>query len=640
MKNTRRYEGNKYIDFTPILCSVDLMNGNRAIGEAMTQHEKEEYFKMLTEIGFRQINVGSPLNFFDSQFISSILSKGIVPERTAVQVNVNAEKVGIEETLKAVKGFKKVIVNLHNTVLLREKDSFPNSKEEAKESLEIARDAAEKLNGMTVQYTVEFYKASQAEKVIELFNDAAEILKPNRRKKIILNMVPVPEFTMPHIFASIVKKISDSLKYRDGIILSLRPSNDRGTGISTAEMALSAGVERIEGALFSLGERAGNVDLINLALNLYTLGIDPKLDLTDLPVIREKFERLTGLHVYEKMPYSGESAMAVFSNNHHEAVSQAIENKDKTQWNMPCLVIDPTDVGRDFDNDVIRNDGLSGKSGINHILRKSCRLQIPVKMKSEVAERIIRRIDSENGVMNKGEIYRCFEQLYVENTPVFTCPTSVFTRNSNIIKSETVIKLASGNSFTVKSEGNGRLDAVSNAFKKYFDVEFDIHTYEEHALTESSRAKAVSYLCIKCADGFHWGVGINEDIIKSSVNALTVAVNQIKKVRNFSVETDPRVIEMIDYIKDNFETVTLSTLAEKFYLSKQYVSKYIKEKSGMTFCENVQKFRMKKAEDLLLTTNMTVEAVAEESGYPSVEHFNRKFKKLHGQTPMQFRKTK
>ncbi|MCQ2472478.1 MAG: helix-turn-helix domain-containing protein [Clostridia bacterium] len=640
MKNTRRYGENGFIDFSPVLCSVDLMNGSRAIGEAMTQYEKEEYFKMLTEIGFRQINVGSPLNALDAQFISAIEAKGLVPEKTAIQVNVNAEKAGIEETLKAVKKFKKVIVNLHSTVLLREKESFSTAREEAKKSLIKAREAVESTSRLTAQYTVEFFKASQVEKVIELFNDATEIFKPNRRKKIILNIVPVPEFTMPQIFASIIKKISNNLNFRDGVILSFRPSNDRGTGISAAEMALSAGVERIEGALFGIGERAGNIDLVNLAMNLYTLGIDPKIDLSDIPKIRENFERFTGLHIYEKMPYSGESALAVFSPNHQNSIRQAIDGKEKVHWGVPCLAIDPADIGRDFDNDVIRNDGLSGKSGINYVLSKKFGLQIPAKLKAEAGERIRRRIDSENGMTNNSEIYRCFERLYVESTPVFTCPASVFTRKSSIINAETVIKLNSGKSFTVKSEGNGRLDAVSNAFKKCFDVDFDIHIYEEHALTEGSKSKAVSYLCIKCADGFHWGVGINEDIMKSSVNALTVAVNQIKKVRNFSVDTDPRVIEMIDYIKDNFNTVTLSTLAEKFYLSKQYVSKYIKEKSGLTFCENVQKFRMKKAEDLLLTTNMTVEAVAEESGYPSVEHFNRKFKKLHGQTPMQFRKTK
>lgn len=613
----------------PVWCSIDLMEGNRAFAEAMTQYEKEEYFKLLLSIGFKEVHMGNPLKKSGATFMSSVIQKELINESISALVCADANRESIDSVLSTVSELKNVILNLKGT---------PNQKNMLVEAAKYVKEKHDSGN-VTLEITVEIFRNSNIDSVAEIFNAVLPYATANR--KIILNLAPASEYVMPHIFAANVEYISKRITDRDKCVLSLRPSNDCGTGVSTAEAALLAGIERIEGTLFGIGEKAGKVDIVNLAMNICSKGVNPDLNLSELPAICEKFERFTGTHIYEKQPYSGESAFSVFSKEHRRAVLSALnerEQREIDEWNVPYLAFDPRDVGRDFESDVIRSDGLSGRNGIIYILNKKYGLQIPVKLKSELTRKIEKRIDNGDELQPE-TVYRNFEKYYVEYTPVFTCPESHYSHDDGI-KSETVIRLSSGNSFTVKSDGNGRLDAVSNAFKKYFDIDFDIDIYEEHAMTTGSRSKAVSYVCIKCSEGTRWGVGINEDIFKSSVDALTVAVNQMKKVRNFSVDTDPRLLEMLDFIKDNYTTVTLSDVAKNFYLSKQYVSKYIREKSGMTFCENVQIFRMKSAEEMLTTTNLTVEAVAENSGYPSVEHFNRKFKKIHGITPLQFRKKK
>lgn len=627
-----------FVPAPPVWCSIDLAEGNRAFAEAMTQYEKEEYFKLLLDIGFKEINIGNPLKKSGGDFLSAIINKGLTEEDVSITVAAEADSNIIDSILNAVSDIENVILNIKSNLFLHK--DFDASKRALLEAVKYAKEKAVEFEGkITLEVTLEFFRNTNVNKTVDVFNDISALFASD--EKVILNLAPANEFMMPHMFASTMEYISKNLYKRSNVILSLRPCNDCGTGISTAEMSLLAGVDRIEGTLFGVGEKTGNVDIVNLAINICSKGARSNLNLFDLPDICENFERFTGTRIYEKLPYSGDSAFSVFSKEHQKAISAALsarEGNEDSPWDIPYLAIDPRDVGRDYISDVIRSDGLSGRNGIIYILNKKYGLQIPVKLKSELARKIEKRCEDSKELLPE-TVYRNFVKYYVEYTPVFTCPESHYSRDKSI-KSETVIQLSSGNSFTVKSDGNGRLDAVSNAFKKYFDIDFDIDIYEEHAMTTGSKSKAVSYVCIKCPEGTRWGVGIHEDIFRSSVNALTVAVNQMKKVRNFSVDTDPRLIEMLDYIKDNYNTVTLDSLARNFYLSKQYVSKYIRDKSGQTFCENVQNFRMKKAEELLLTTGMTVESVAEKSGYPSVEHFNRTFKKIHGVSPLKFRKNK
>lgn len=656
MKNVNKYSeqnisldssewSNKtYLAAAPQWCSIDLVDGNRAFTDSMTQYEKEEYFKMLCRIGIKQINIGNPSTQSDISFVNALIEKELIPDDTFIQINVYANRKNVSDALRAIRGINNVIINIRNMGLLTPPQDFFTFRKDSLTALRAVKDKMAKAEcNLIIEYTVEISKIFDVNKAIQLFNEAADLLEPNKNHKVIFNISCANELKMPHIFASVFEIMDKKLRHRDGIILSFRPSNDRGTAVASAELALLAGVERIEGTLFGIGERAGNLDLVNLAMNLYSQGIDPQLELNNLPRIKEIFERFTGFKVPDNLPYSGKSSFSVTYSSHQRIISEALKTlsvSERKQWNIPYLPIDPRDIGTKIDTGIIKANTLSSHSGINYILNKKFGFQIPSKLRMTLAETIITDSDDDKTELNLDIILQRFESQYIDDTPVFTCPKTNFSHEDTSFSAETVIKLCSGNSFTVKSEGSGRLDAVGNALKKYFDTDFDIDIYEEHSLTSGSKSKVVAYVSIKCPEDYYWGVGINEDIIKASVNALAVAVNRIKKVRSFSVDTDPRVIEMLEFIKDNYDTVTLGDVANEFYLSKQYVSKYIKEKSGLTFCENVQKFRMKMAEEMLLTTNLTVETIAEKSGYPSVEHFNRKFKKLHGITPMQFRKKK
>lgn len=635
-----------HITKPPIWCSVDLRDGNQALIEPMSLEEKLEFFKLLVEIGFKEIEVGFPAaSETEYTFMRRLIDDGLIPDDVTVQVLTQARDHIIRKTFEAVKGAPHAVIHLYNSTSVAQREQvFRKSKEQVKQiaidGAKLLLDIANETDGnFSFQYSPESFPGTEVDYALEVCNAVLDVWKPTKDNKAIINLPTTVENSMPHVFASQVEFMSKNLKYRDAVTLCVHPHNDRGCGVCDAEFSVLAGADRIEGTLFGNGERTGNVDIITLALNMFSHGVDPGLDFSNMPQIVEKYERFTGMHVYERSPYAGELVFSAFSGSHQDAIAKGIKFREESHrkiWDVPYLPIDPMDVGRTYDSDVIRINSQSGKGGVAYILNRSFGLQIPEKMREELGYTVKSVSDHEHKELTPDLVYKIFSDKYITNTPIFTCPKNSFKREDNI-KAEITIELSSGNVFTVKSEGNGRLDAVSKALQKYFDVEFDIDIYEEHALTTGSTSKAVSYVCIKSGDGRHWGIGIDEDIIKSSIDALVVAVNQIKQVQEFQVNIDPRIIEMIDFIRDNYKTVTLDELASKFYLSKQYISKYIKEKSGMTFCDNVKKVRMKKAEELLTTTSMTVEKVAESAGYPSVEHFNRRFKKMHGMTPIQFR---
>ena len=304
-------------------------------------------------------------------------------------------------------------------------------------------------------------------------------------------------------------------------------------------------------------------------------------------------------------------------------------------WDVPYLPIDPKDVGREYESDVIRINSQSGKGGVSYILKQNFGLSLPLQMKEEVGYAVKHVSDVEHKELSPEWVYQIFEDKYIYDTPIFTTPECHFKQQGGIVAEVTIEQV--GEKRTVVANGNGRLDAVSNALKQYFGISYERSVYEEHSLTRGSSSKAVTYVGICCNQTYYWGVGIDEDIIKSSIQALTVAVNQLEKVRGIKNVPDERFTEIMNYIQNHYLTVTLEELAGKFALSTPYLSKYIKEKSGMTFVDNVKKIRMKKAKTLLKNSSLTVERVAEQVGYPSVEHFNRVFKKEFQMTPVQYR---
>ena len=374
---------------------------------------------------------------------------------------------------------------------------------------------------------------------------------------------------------------------------------------------------------------------------MYSQGVDPGLDFSNMKKIRETYERLTRMHVYERQPYAGDLVFTAFSGSHQDAIAKGMQCREESKsnlWTVPYLPIDPRDVGREYDSDVIRINSQSGKGGVNYILKQSHGINLPQQMRAEVGYLVKDVSDKAHKELSPEWVYQIFSDNYINTKPVFHVDECHF-KQTDGITAEVTINHQNENR-TITAMGNGRLDAVSNALKQYFNVSYELSFYEEHSLTKGSSSKAVAYVGILCNGKPFWGVGIDADIIKASIEALTVAVNKLEDIGSADTCKDARMIEIMNYIQANYIDVTLDDLAEKFYLSKPYISKYIKEKSGMTFGELVKKIRMKKAKALLKSSNMTVENIALTVGYQNVEHFNRMFKKAYNMTPIQFRNQK
>ena len=421
----------------------------------------------------------------------------------------------------------------------------------------------------------------------------------------------------------------------------LHPHNDRGCGVAAAELGLLAGADRIEGTLFGNGERTGNVDIITLAMNMFSHGIDPKLNFSNMSSLVEVYERVTGMRVHERQPYAGKLVFTAFSGSHQDAIAKGMawrEAGKSEKWDVPYLPIDPKDVGRTYDSDVIRINSQSGKGGVCYVLRTNFGLSLPENMREEVGYTVKDISDKAHKELTPAIIYQIFEDHYVTSKSIFQVSECHFRQENGIVANATIQH--GQNTQVVTGTGNGRLDAVSNAIKNYFNVSYELSFYEEHSLTKGSSSKAVAYVGVVCNGRRYWGVGIDNDIIKASIEALTVAVNKIEEIQNAQFAKDKRMVEIMNYIQSNYLSVTLEGLSDKFYLSKPYLSKYIKEKSGMTFGELVKNVRLKKAKTLLKTSSMTVESIALSVGYQNVEHFNRLFKKAFNMTPVQFRNKK
>ncbi len=635
-----------YIDHPPIWCSVDLRDGNQALIEPMSLDEKLEFFTMLVNLGFKEIEIGFPAaSETEFEFARTLIEKNMIPDDVTVQVLTQAREHIIRRTFEAVKGAPRAIIHLYNSTSVAQREQvFKKSKAEVKQ---IAVDGARLLDKLakettgnfSFEYSPESFPGTEVDYAVEVCNAVLDVWKPTKKNKVVINIPTTVEIAMPHVFATQVEYISKNLKYRDNVVLSLHPHNDRGTGVSDAELGCLAGADRIEGTLFGNGERTGNVDIVTLAINMYSHGVDPGLDFSHIMEIGEAYERLTRMRIYERQPYAGQLVFTAFSGSHQDAISKGFtwhdQKKDKGIWSVPYLPVDPKDLGREYDGDVIRINSQSGKGGVSYILKTNYGMMVPKEMQADVSYTIKDISDREHAELSPSRIYQIFEDKYVHNDNVFKISECHFKQIDGILTEVTISH--ADKEHVVEANGNGRLDAVSNAIKQYFNVSYELSTYEEHALSRGSSSKACTYVGITHNGKKYWGVGIDEDIIRSSINALVIAVNQIDEVKEIKNSKDERINSIINYIQENYLTVTLDDLSSQFYLSKPYLSKYIKEKSGMTFGENVKRIRLNKASTLLRNGNMKVEKVAEAAGYQNVEHFNRLFKKKYGMTPVQYR---
>ncbi len=633
----------EYIDKAPIWCSVDLRDGNQALVEPMDLEEKLEFFKMLVEIGFKEIEVGFPAaSETEYKFMRALIERNMIPDDVTVQVLTQAREHIIRKTFEAVKGAPHAIVHLYNSTSVAQREQvFRKDKEEIKkiatDGAKLLKDLAEETEGnFTFEYSPESFTGTEPEYALEVCNAVLDVWQPTKERKAIINLPATVEHSLPHVFATQIEYMHKNLKYRENTIISIHPHNDRGCGVSDAELGVLAGADRVEGTLFGNGERTGNVDIITLAMNLFSHGVNPQLDLSNMTEISKTYERLTRMKVSPRQPYAGELVFTAFSGSHQDAIAKGMayrEEKKEERWTVPYLPIDPKDVGRTYDKDVIRINSQSGKGGISYVLKEKYSMTLPDAMKESVGYMINDFSDKGHKELEPEEIYQIFEDKYIHNMPVFQIVECHFKQTDGIV-AEAAINY--NNEVTrVKANGNGRLDAVSNVIKQFFGISYELSVYEEHSLERGSSSKAVAYVGILHEGKHFWGVGIDEDIIGASIHALTVAVNQLDCIK--SKNLDARMNEILNFIQENYTSVTLEDLSGHFHLSKPYMSKYIKEKSGETFGDIVKNIRMKKAKTLLKNTSMTVENVSRTLGYDNVEHFSRSFKKTFQMTPMQYR---
>ncbi len=662
MKNYQKYEKSYFmppevtydwakkdsVEQPPKWCSVDLRDGNQALIEPMSLDEKLEFFQMLVDIGFKEIEVGFPAaSETEYQFMRTLIEKDMIPDDVTVQVLTQAREHIIKRTFEAVKGAPHAVIHLYNSTSVAQREQvFRKDKEQVKQ---LAIDGAKLLlklanetdGNFTFEYSPESFHGTEVDYAVEVCNAVLDVWQPTADNKAIINIPTTVENAMPHTFACQLEYVHKHLKHRENVVLSLHPHNDRGCGVATAELGILAGADRIEGTLFGNGERTGNVDIITLGMNMYSQGVDPGLDFSNMRKIRETYERLTRMQVYDRQPYSGDLVFTAFSGSHQDAIAKGMAWRDEKKcdkWTVPYLPIDPKDVGREYDSDVIRINSQSGKGGVNYILMHSHGINLPKAMREEVGYMVKDVSDKAHKELTPDWVYQIFSDHYINTKSIFHIDECHF-KQVDGITAEVTINHA-GESKVITSNGNGRLDAVSNAIKQYFNISYELSFYEEHSLTKGSSSKAVAYVGIICKGKTFWGVGIDPDIIRASIEALIVAVNKVEELGSADACTDARMIEIMNYVQANYIDITLDDLAEKFFLSKPYLSKYIKEKSGMTFGDLVKKIRMKKAKALLKSSNMTVENIAMSVGYQNVEHFNRLFKKAYDMTPMQFRNQK
>ncbi|MCI9176736.1 MAG: 2-isopropylmalate synthase [Lachnospiraceae bacterium] len=638
----------EYIKEPPIWCSVDLRDGNQALIEPMSLEEKLEFFQMLVEVGFKEIEVGFPAaSETEYNFMRALIDRNMIPDDVTVQVLTQAREHIIRKTFEAVKGAPHAVVHLYNSTSLAQREQvFKKSKEEIREiavsGAELLKKLAEETEGnFTFEYSPESFSGTEVDYALEVCNAVLDVWQPTQEKKAIINLPTTVENAMPHVFAGQVEYMSKHMKYRENVVLSLHPHNDRGVGICDAEFGILAGADRIEGTLFGNGERTGNVDIVTLAMNMFSHGVDPRLNFSNMSKIAETYERCTRMQVSPRQPYAGELVFTAFSGSHQDAIAKGMacrEEHPEGPWTVPYLPIDPKDVGRTYDSDVIRINSQSGKGGVGYILKQNYGITIPDKMKEEVGYTVKGVSDHRHMELSPQLVYQIFEEHYVNHTPHFHVSECHFKQKNGIVA--TAVLEHGGQKRDIAGNGNGRLDAVSNALKQYFNISYELSVYEEHSLSRGSSAKAVSYVGISCNNQLYWGVGIDEDIIKSSIEALCVAVNKLEPIQQAEQCRDERLNEIMNYIQEHYLTVTLDELTEKMHLSKPYLSKYIREKSGKTFGDIVKNVRMKKARTLLKNTSMTVDNIADSVGYQNVEHFNRLFKKKYGMTPVQFRNSR
>ena len=525
----------------PIWCSVDLRDGNQALVDPMTVEEKVEFFQLLCKLGFKEIEVGFPAaSQIEFDYLRTLVEKNLIPEDVTVQVLVQCREELLERSFQALQGVKKAIVHIYNSTSVLQRDVvFGKSREEitaiALSGVEMVKRHEKDFSGeLRLEYSPESFTGTEMDYALEICNAVISAWGTKAGREIIINLPNTVEMHSPNVYADQIEFMSKNMKEREHVILSVHPHNDRGEGIASAELALLAGAQRVEGTLFGNGERTGNVDILTLAYNLFSHGIDPKLNLENIREIQEVYERCTKMHIPERHPYAGKLVFTAFSGSHQDAINkglQAMKERNSLIWEVPYLPIDPADIGREYEP-VVRINSQSGKGGVAFILDFQYGYKLPKGMQREFAD-YIQRLSEEVGEVNPEKIFSVFTEEYVEAKKPL-CFKNLRSMDMENEKEHYVsfVQLSFENKGILKeisASGSGPIDAVANALQKELKKEFEVIDYSEHALSSASSAKAVSYIHLqdKTSGKMTYGVGISSNITRSSVRALFSAINRL-----------------------------------------------------------------------------------------------------------------
>ncbi len=528
---------NRVLTRAPRWCSVDLRDGNQALAVPMNVSQKLELFQTLVKIGFKEIEVGFPsASNTEFAFNRLLIEKGHVPGDVWLQVLVQAREDLIERTVESLMGAKKVIIHLYNsTSPAQRRVVFGKSKEEIKaiavNGARFIKDRLHRLKGTEVmlQYSPESFSMTEVEFAKEISEAVMDVWQPTPQHKMILNLPDTVEVAMPNVYADQIEWMCKNIKHRDSLIVSLHTHNDRSTGVAATELGLLAGADRVEGTLFGNGERTGNLDIVTVALNHYMHGIDPKLDFSDLNSIIEVYERCTGMTVPARQPYGGELVFTAFSGSHQDAIKKGLaewEGKQREQWDVPYLTIDPADIGREY-REVIRVNSQSGKGGVAYLLETEFGIELPKDMQREFGPIANDAVDKLGREVSGAELKAMFWREYIERVSPWQIKGFETASRDGVVKCSAKLS-RDGQSVEFSGEGNGPLAALVHGFSQVGVPRFEISNYSEHALGSGEGAAAIAYIQVKTAEGkTRWGAAVDTNIELASVKAVLSALNRL-----------------------------------------------------------------------------------------------------------------
>ncbi len=531
----------KSIKEAPMWCSVDLRDGNQALIEPMGEERKLRMFKMLLEIGFKEIEVGFPsASQTDFDFVRKIINENLIPEDVSIQALTQARPELIKRTFEALEGSPRAIVHVYNsTSTLQRRVVFKSDEEGIKkiatEGAKEVKEYSEKYpkTDWMFEYSPESFTGTELSYAVEVCNAVNEIWEPSKEKKTIINLPATVEMASPNIYADQIEWVCNNIDNRENLIISLHPHNDRGTAVAATELGVMAGADRIEGTLFGNGERTGNVDLVTLALNMLTQGVDPELDFSNINPIMRETEYCNQLPVHPRHPYAGDLVFTAFSGSHQDAIKKGLNelrNSNQETWEVPYLPIDPKDVGRSYEA-VIRINSQSGKGGVAYLLEKDHGLSMPRRLQIEFSQ-VIQKITDETGKeISASDIWEIFQETYFNKNGRFKFLEHHINSRANrkgLQEDEIEIKINDGNkSHTIKGLGNGPIDAMINALSVDLNLEITIADYHQHAISSGSDAKAVAYSEIAYKNQSVWGVGIHQNTVIAGLEAVINGLNRL-----------------------------------------------------------------------------------------------------------------